>query len=124
MQFYFTDLQSDGVRVHWVYNESPRTGILGGFIVYTYEQDTRFPEREGRLVIREVFSLLSSSDTETEFSYQLMYLQPGFTYNVFVSAFTNAGEGPRGRTSLTTLRTGTCDIYVCMFVCVLLPASN
>ena len=107
MQFYFTNLQSDSVRVHWVYSESPRTGMLIGFIVYTYEQDTRFPEREGGLVIREVFSLMSNQDSEAEeFSYQLMYLKPGFTYNVFVSAITTAGEGPRGRTSLTTLRTG------------------
>ena len=105
MQLYTTNLGVESVFLHWTYNESPRAGTLVGFAVNVYEHVSRYPERDGEFVNREFFSTDVNQD-KINFVHHLMYLSPGVEYNILVSASTNAGEGPQGRVSFTTLRLG------------------
>ena len=106
MQLYATNLGVESVFLHWTYNETPRAGTLVGFAVNVYEHVSRYPERDGKFVIREEFFTTNVNQDEINFVYHLMYLSPGVEYNILVSALTNAGEGPQGRVSFTTLRLG------------------
>lgn len=118
MQMYTTNLRAESVRIHWTYNETPKPGILVGFAIEVYEHDSRYPERDGTFVIRELFFL--TNQDEINFSYLLMYLSPGVEYNVLVSALTNAGEGPQGRVSFTTARLGNHVCFAMPFLCCIL----
>ncbi len=104
-QLYATNIGTDSVQLHWTYEESPRAGVLIGFALYLYKQDTRFPERKGLFVVRDYNSIVTSQD-QTLFSYLYMYLEPGVTYNVYIAAATVKGEGPQERISVTTHREG------------------
>lgn len=103
-QLYTTNIGTKSVSLHWTYDETPEPGILVGFAIDVYEQDSRYPERNGDLVTQEPNYIVNQD--EINFSYRLMYLSPGVRYNILISALTNAGEGPMGRVSFTTTRTG------------------
>ena len=107
-KLHATQVQTDSVLLHWTYNEYPHATHIVGFLIEVYEQDLRYPERNGDLVFNEVYevSLESGSNPVEEYSRSVTYLSTGRNYNVLISALTNAGEGPKASMTVSTLRIG------------------
>ena len=105
MQLYTTEVLPNRAVLHWTYSERPAVGQLLGFFINLHYRNTRFPDQDGVFIVREFYDNISGGEM-TEFSHLLIYLSTGVEYNVFVSAATIAGEGPKAKMSFKTVRTG------------------